>query len=210
LLVGNDVVDLLDPETRPGAIHRRFDERAFTPAERAWLTASETAHRVRWRMWAAKESAFKVARKLEPGTRFLPRAFSVQLGQDARAVVCHAIGRFEVSLSWTDDWVHAIATPSDGDEIDGSKKARRGSRVEALLERGQRGRTAASHVSARVRAMARSAIGSMLSIAPFEIEIVMSGGVPVAIWREAPLPIDLSLSHHGRFLACVWSRSSRA
>jgi hypothetical protein len=58
--------------------------------------------------------------------------------------------------------------------------------------------------------MARSAIGSMLSIAPFEIEIVMSGGVPVAIWREAPLPIDLSLSHHGRFLACVWSRSSRA
>jgi phosphopantetheinyl transferase (holo-ACP synthase) len=210
LLVGNDVVDLRDPETRPAAIHRRFDERAFTPAERVRLTASETAHRVRWRMWAAKESAFKVARKLDPGTRFLPRAFSVQLGEDARAVVRHAMGRFEVSFSWTDDWVHAIATPSDSAEIPGPGGPHAGRGVEALLERARWGRTATAQVSARVRSMARSAIGSVLSISPFEIEIVTAGGVPVATWRESPLPIDLSLSHHGRFLACVWTRSSRA
>jgi len=90
LLVGNDVVDLRDPENQPGAIHPRFDERVFTPVERARLTDEATAHRTRWLMWAAKESAFKVARKLDPGVRFLPRRFRVDFEGDALAVVRHA------------------------------------------------------------------------------------------------------------------------
>lgn len=219
MLIGNDVVDLRDPETQPGAIHPRFDERVFTPAERARLTNEATAHRTRWRMWAAKESAFKVARKLDPGVRFLPRLFSVQLKGNARAVVRYAVGRFEVSFSGADDWVHAIATLSDGSGVeallDGSAE-RLSSRLRllrrgpsAIVERVQRGKSAAAYASARVRAMARSAVGSVLSIAPSEIEIATVGRVPVALWRKSPLPVDLSLSHHGRFLACAWSRSRR-
>ena len=118
MLVGNDVVDLLDPENQQEAIHPRFDERVFTPVERAWLANEATAHRTRWRMWAAKESAFKVARKLDPGVRFLPRRFSVQLKGNAQAVVRYAVGRFDVSFSGADDWVHAIATLSDGGTLE--------------------------------------------------------------------------------------------
>ena len=33
-MIGNDVVDLGDADTRPGAQHRRFDERVFAPSER--------------------------------------------------------------------------------------------------------------------------------------------------------------------------------
>ena len=216
MLVGNDVVDLLDPENQPEAIHPRFDERVFTPVERARLTNQATAHRTRWRMWAAKESAFKVARKLDPGVRFLPRLFSVQLRGNARAVVRYAVGRFDVSFSGADDWVHAIATLSDGPGkwrpswVGSSWRPSRVAswRPSGIVERVQRGKSVASYASARVRATARSAIGSVLSISPSEIEITTVGKVPVALWNKSPLPVDLSLSHHGRFLACAWSRSS--
>jgi len=217
VLVGNDIVDLGDPENQPGAIHPRFDERVFTPAEwerlaeRARLTGQAAAHRLRWRMWAAKESAFKAARKLDAGVRFLPRRFSVQLPDNARAVirhaavghavVRHAVGRFEVSFHEAEDWVHAIATLSGG--------IGRGQKTFAVIERVERGRSAASDASARVRAMARSALGSVLSIAPCEIEIAAAGCVPVARWRKSPLPVNLSLSHHGSFLACAWTSLRR-
>lgn len=207
MLVGNDVVDLRDPENQPGAIHPRFDERVFTPVERARLTDEATAHRTRWLMWAAKESAFKVARKLDPGVRFLPRRFRVELEGDALAVVRHAVGRFHVSFTGTDDWVHAVATHSAGPGVEASLPRRLGPGPSLMVERVRCGPAgpAAAHASARVRAMARSAIGRMLSIVPHEIEIAAAAHAPVALWRQSPLPVDLSLSHHGRFLACAWS-----
>ena len=201
MLVGNDVVDLRDPENQPEAIHQRFDRRVFTPAERARLCMEATAHRTRWRMWAAKESAFKVARKLDPRVRFLPRSFSVHPVGNARSIVRHSLGRFEVSFSGAEDWVHAIATPSFGP---GVEALRRGPL--AVIERVQQGKSAAANASVRVRAMARSAIGSALSISPSEIRIVTADSIPAALWKKLPLPVDLSLSHHGRFLACAWSR----
>lgn len=217
MLVGNDVVDLDDPENQPGAIHPRFDERVFTPAERARLTDGATSHRTRWRMWAAKESAFKVARKLDPGARFLPRLFSVQFEGHALAVVRHALGRFEVSFYGADDWVHAIATLSEGGgvgvSLDGtgeqpsSSPRLLGWEPSAMVERVQRGKSMAAYASARVRAMARSAVGAVLDIAPCEIEIATAGGVPVALRGRSPLPVDVSLSHHGSFVACALSRS---
>ena len=39
-MVGDDVVDLADPEARADALHPRFDARVFAPAERAALAAS--------------------------------------------------------------------------------------------------------------------------------------------------------------------------
>ena len=54
-MVGNDVVDLGDAETRGGPSHPRFDARVFAPAELAALAASAAPNRLRWSLWAAKE-----------------------------------------------------------------------------------------------------------------------------------------------------------
>jgi phosphopantetheinyl transferase (holo-ACP synthase) len=197
LLVGNDVVDLRDPENQPHAIHARFDERVFNHAERARLAVEATAHLTRWRMWAAKESAYKVASKLDQRVRFLPRRFSVQFTGHAQAVVRHAVGRFDITFSGTEDWIHAVATSCHG--------ASSRFRPSALIERSRRSGLAALDASLRVRALASSALEHALSIAPGQVEIARVGRVPVALWKTAPLPVDMSLSHHGRFLACVWS-----
>ena len=64
--------------------------------------------------------------------------------------------------------------------------------------------------SARVRQLARSALASGLSIVPSEIVIVAAAKrVPRVWWRGRKLPIDLSFSHHGRFVACAWRRVTR-
>ena len=44
-MLGNDVVDLADPETRRAALHPRFDARAFAPRERAALAAASDRQR---------------------------------------------------------------------------------------------------------------------------------------------------------------------
>jgi phosphopantetheinyl transferase (holo-ACP synthase) len=200
LLVGNDVVDLHEPENQPDAIHPRFDERVFSSDERACLGIESTAHATRWRMWAAKESAFKVARKLDAGARFLPRQFSVHFTGRSRAVVRHAVGHFDIALSGPEGWIHAVATPA--------LNAGTWVAPHVLVERASDGLLAAREASSRVRAMAVSALESAFSIDRGDIVIVSAGRIPLALWKESPLPVDLSFSHHGRLVACVWSRTA--
>lgn len=207
MLVGNDVVDLRDPENQPGAIHERFDERVFGPDEQADIRDAASPHLMRWALWAAKESAYKVARKMDPRVHFSPRAFSVRLphldpaGRQALvADVRHAAGRFQVRILGTDEWVHAVAASSgSGFDTVGWKLRSLGpahvanrSDVEAGL---------------RVRRLARSAIASALAIVPSDIVIAAAAKRAPRVWsRGQRLAVDLSMSHHGRFVACAWGR----
>jgi phosphopantetheinyl transferase (holo-ACP synthase) len=207
LLVGNDVVDLRDPENQPEAIHPRFDDRVFTWAERARILAAGSPHRMRWVLWAAKESAYKVARKIDSRVYFSPRAFTVRIpGGEAEtsdpvlAEVSHSLGQFQVCLESTEEWVHAVAS------VSGTGVAKANWQLRSI------GREAARHIpgleaSARVRQLACSAIASALSVVPTELSIAAAARrVPSVSWRGRRLPVDLSFSHHGRFVACAWGR----
>jgi phosphopantetheinyl transferase (holo-ACP synthase) len=109
-VIGNDVVDLRDPETLPGARHARFDARVFAAGERSALERSGARDRLRWILWAAKESAFKVAQRREPDTSFVPTRFVVDLDASLRGCVRHADREYPVCVAVTGDCVHAVAT----------------------------------------------------------------------------------------------------
>jgi hypothetical protein len=49
--------------------------------------------------------------------------------------------------------------------------------------------------------VATDAIAARLAVAADELRIVRQERIPRLQLRGAPLPIDLSLSHHGRFVA---------
>ena len=91
-MVGDDVVDLGDPEAR--AVHPRFDARVFGTAERALLAASREPECLRWVLWAAKEAAWKLAAKRGPRPIFSPVGFAVEQQQDRRLPEPSG-GRFE-------------------------------------------------------------------------------------------------------------------
>jgi hypothetical protein len=57
--------------------------------------------------------------------------------------------------------------------------------------------------------MAIAAIAAALGVAPGELSIVREARIP-RLWRHGePVPIDLSLSHHGRFVAFAAVESLR-
>ncbi len=215
MLVGNDVVDLRDSESQPEALHSRFDARVFTAAEREALGVSAAPYVLRWTLWAAKESAYKIAKKLDPTVRFLWREFSTHPMGEGWLVVVHGPHSFDVRVSRTDEWVHSVATHSSARHCSSTHGSARhgsarqdwaplrsdGSSVGAGVERLTR---SDADPSSAVRKFARAAVGSRVECPPSQIWIAAERGIPVAFWRERRLSVDLSLSHHGRFVAWAY------
>jgi len=195
-MIGNDVVDLAHPATRPGAQHPRFDSRVFTNAERAALAQSPKAERLRWIFWAAKESAYKAARKLDSRTVWSPARFAVQLEPAAprewtalRGVVRHGALTFSLRAKSNAEQVHALAFCQQP-------------APDAFYCAGVELCAKAAKPGDAVRAAARREIAAWLGAAPAAICIGRRGRIPTL--RIAGLPpeaANLSLSHHGRFVA---------
>jgi hypothetical protein len=117
-LLGNDLVDLGDPETLEAALHPRFDKRVFSDRERARIYADESRrHRSRWQHWALKEAAYKAVRRRDPRVVFSPRRLSVELLDDVTARVSgfglHLEARLEENTSWVHAVVYADVDPGD-------------------------------------------------------------------------------------------------
>jgi hypothetical protein len=185
-MVGDDVVDLGEPEAREDALHPRFDARVFASAERAALAASAAPGRLRWILWAAKEAAFKLARKRDPRVAFAPSRFVVSLDARLRGHVAWAGGAARVQVRVAGAAVHATAR--DGDP-EGSGLARALARLA--------GGDDPSHAA---RELARRRSAQRLGLDPRELCVVRRGGIP-SLGLAAGGALDLSLSHHGRFVS---------
>jgi phosphopantetheine--protein transferase-like protein len=189
IAVGNDVVDLADPETRLEGLHPRFESRVFSDAERAALAASPSRHRLHWAFWAAKESAYKALKRVQPGLVFSPRELEVTLalpdGASGRAAgrVCRGNEGLDLEVRFDGDSVHAVACS-------------RGTGAWRILSAVAETREDASLA---VRRLATTALAAALDIEPGALRIVSR---PPEVWSsDHPLEAVLSLSHHGRFVA---------
>ena len=191
--IGNDVVDLCDPDARPGRLHPRFDERAFFAEERAWIGRGAEASRRRWCLWAAKEAAHKALAQeawARTGTalRFAPHRYLAAL--DARGC-----GRVElaapapgagperaipVRVGQGLDWIHALALRGDPARVRAGML-----RIDGAAEPG------------------RAARGLLLASfsEPAGVSLERVGRIPRARLAGRTLPVAVSLSHHGRLVA---------
>jgi phosphopantetheinyl transferase (holo-ACP synthase) len=198
--LGNDVVDLEDPETHPDALHIRFDERVFCQAERAALEASSRPDVVRWTLWAAKESAYKATKRLDPALVFSPQKFRVELTSSGRLPwgvktgrVVHQGNICELGVRVSTTCIHAVAVGQ------GFTLAQVLSRVAETEQ----------DTSASVRRMAIEHVGAVLGLGRDDLRIV--GRPPLLIHKDHALDATVSLSHHGRFaaFACALSTQRR-
>ena len=189
-MIGNDIVDLSDAETQPDALHPRFDARVFTRAERALLRVSGAPNRLRWILWAAKEAAYKVARKLDPRIAFSPSRFEVELDANLKGEVRCGERRFAAQVHETANSVHAVATDHD------FSNTRIVWGAEELTEPAADG-----DPSQAARSLAVNTLAARLGAPADSLSIERSGRVPRLLGPAGTEGADLSLSHHGRLVA---------
>lgn len=200
--VGNDIVDLQDPDSQPDAIHTRFDRRAFSPPDLELLAdARDEAdrHRLRWTLWAVREAAFKCLRQEEPSTRFRPREYVVRLSDDGTASVTAQGRDLVATIDGSDQRIHAVVGPAGTDALSGVRRFGVP--------------PAPDDASREVRADAADTVGRLLDIDPDSVQIVRESAgsgtrrAPLARRGRRVLPVDVSLSHHGHWVAHAVSLS---
>jgi phosphopantetheinyl transferase len=196
-MVGNDIVDLEDRDADATTYSAGFDSRVFSEEERWSLRDSVTPERQRWRLWAAKEASYKLARQRQPSTVFSPIGFRVRFDDESegllRGQVQHRGECYRVEVSEGPQWVHAIAIPDDEDF----------GKVMHSIERKRSasGNDPGRDSSEAVRDLACASIARHLSLPSDALRVERVDRIP-EIWHETRrLPLGLSLSHHGDFVA---------
>ena len=193
MLVGNDVVDLADAEAKLGNLHPRFAERVFVGEERRRIFSGPDPMVSLWTYWAAKESAFKVLRKVEREAAFAPSAWVVELESRRGLGLLHGSVsdgrfRFDLEITLSAEWIHALATLGSGSS--GAE------RVVSGVERCP----ARQDPSMAVRTAAVRALSNRLGLAAEGLSIDRSKP-PRLIGPTQANDLDLSLSHHGRWVS---------
>jgi phosphopantetheinyl transferase (holo-ACP synthase) len=194
-MLGNDVVDLADPEARAESLHPGFDRRVFDPEERTWLRVSCQPERDRWVLWAAKESAYKAARRLDSKVVFSPVRFVVRLQSDPTGFagrVSYAAQQFTVRVEVGARFVHAVSRLASWPGAEPLSAVR--------VVPGD-GALAPSAASAEVRGLARRALAAALDLAPAAVSVGRSGRLPLLRLAGRESSSALSFSHHGRCAA---------
>ena len=76
-MIGNDLVDLRAREAAGKSRDARFVARVFTAREAELIASSPSPDAALWMLWAAKEAAYKVAKKLRPDVIFAHSRYEV-------------------------------------------------------------------------------------------------------------------------------------
>jgi phosphopantetheinyl transferase (holo-ACP synthase) len=218
--VGNDIVDLKEPENLGKSGDDRFLGRVFTAEEQGLIAGAAAPDTLLWALWAAKEAAYKAVSGGDPGGNRLsvcsiPRRYPVHLEAFAQlgnripeAKKSHVDGEAEglltgrvitprgelaLHITVTEDYVHALAAGTDAD-IAGIIQ-----RVDRMDEVGDPG-----DPSAFVRGQLLTEVSRRLDCPIDEITIrsdPAGSGAPRLFLRDRPLAAEISLSHDGRFTA---------
>jgi hypothetical protein len=184
-MIGNDIVDLSDPESACESHHARFDRRVFTPEEIRWLSIDHSGAGGPWILWSAKEAAYKAARRDAADVVFSPTRFTVELDRSLCGSVRHGNRRWPVRVQIDGACVHAVVSDeSFRGTLSGSCR---------LTGAGLR------DPSEGVRRFAISTIAEQLGVAVSELRIEKVDRIPRLIWVRRVAPVALSLSHHGSF-----------
>jgi phosphopantetheinyl transferase (holo-ACP synthase) len=219
-VVGNDIVDLLDPRTAGKHADRRFVARVLENGERAAHSKAHDPAVALWAFWAAKEAAYKVASKLRGAPPvFAHAAFAVtwrDTGPEGWVGrVAYEELEIPVVVARSGTVIHAVATFGAGVESVLLGSERLGDPPEAwntrlveLLPRFTEREVDAVHSlpSAAVRIRARTVLAAVLAAEEVAVEIVCDPGVtgrrpPRVLLHGRAAPADVSLSHHGSWIA---------
>ena len=190
-MVGNDVVDLSDPESSRDACHFRFDRRVFTREEFEALPTHHTDVQRRWILWSAKEAAYKAARRERSVLVFSPARFAVSLDRSLCGSVEVGGRRWPVRVRINGDCVHAVVSAD-------------ASFAGTLSDSCRLTPAELSDPSQGARRFALASIAASLGVADRDLRIEKADRIPRLIVAGEAAPLALSLSHHGAYVGFAY------
>jgi hypothetical protein len=201
--IGNDIVDLTDPGNIGKSTDNRFLQRVFTPPEQERIAVAGDPDTVMWALWAGKETAYKVVRKMNPLAASTPRLYPVLLspgdhGPILSGMVCTPHGPVVIRVSVAGDYLHCIGAAPLPDVLD---------HVFWHVDRLTPAEDVGGHdPSMAVRRHAGRRLAALLNAPAADIDIprfedIDGWGPPTPYLKGKPAPFDLSFSHDGAFVA---------
>ena len=190
-MVGNDVVDLRDADASD-AMRPRFDARVFCDEELQALDAAPDRALARWTRWAAKEAAYKAAKRVDAEVVFSPARFrtDLEVSADGEALgrVETPVGALPVVVRACEGAVHAVVGCAEEEAICDVTRL-----PEAELDAND-----ARAPSRAVRLLATQRVAARLGVDAQCVEVRRRGRIP-ELWidGERRAELSLSLSHHG-------------
>lgn len=184
-VVGNDVVDLDDPEAAGASRRERFVRRILCDEELRMMEGSADPDAFLWTAFAAKEAAYKAVVQLRGRAPSAPRAYEV--APDLRSVRLPGMILHLLVEAGRERYVHAIAWSGDRPAfgcgtagIDPGRSARELLVASAAATFGC--------APSRLRVVRSPLPGSWDGFGPPRLEL-----------DGSPVPAAVSLSHHGRY-----------
>ncbi len=188
-MIGNDIVDLKLALLEDKASNLRWLNKVFVEKEIELIQNSENPNIMLWRLWSMKESAYKVAVKKSGIRAFNPKRLETEILGPWQGRINSVYGVFQVSSWIAEDYIHSIASDSlDKMAISGQKTA---------------------EISDRSTDVRRSLIEHFKECKPHfsELNIKMNEEIPYLYSANEKLPFDISLSHHGDYIAYAFQEA---
>jgi hypothetical protein len=209
VIIGNDVVDLGNPDALGKSRDDRFVRRVFLPEEKTQIRQDSDPDCILWVLWAAKETVYKIISKKHPAIHSGPLKYRVHLEETTLFPLCNAgfrnrhftclvetpVGTVITCALTGADYVHAFG--SQGDQSAAGAMHLKVFRLDQPCFHRQ-------PESDVMRKVLRCYLGRFWHIPSGQIVIqrdqnARGAGPPVVYVKGERAPMDTSLSHHGRY-----------
>ena len=215
--LGNDIVDWTDPDTVHLAENNKFLNRVFNKAEldHCFKLPVHQQYRFFWKLWAAKEAAYKAVRRVHEHSFFSPKLF--EYIPDSQVVVYKELS-CSMQFYENNEYVYASAIIFDSDSTaHRNPEMNQWGKVQnwigdyeeihkLILDRKFPVMDSYSRESSLCRTFAAMQIGQFLDSS--EVRIVKDpksrSNIPEVWVNNEKTRHMVSTSHHGRFCAVLF------
>lgn len=183
-MIGNDVVDLRLAATQSNWERSGYLDKLFTRDEQRQILKAADPAKMLWLLWSMKEAAYKAENRLTGIRNYCPSKFMTRLSASANSQYCgevHYQGRiFYTQSNLCDDMVHSIACLRTGD-------------IESVRQ--------------EILPYTTAYLSVFNSLNTSRQLYKNKAGMPAVIHQETGQQYMASVSHHGHYLAIIYSGS---
>ena len=203
--IGNDIVDINDPDTPDRSNNHRFCNKVFNEEEISHITTAKNPHHTLWSCWAIKEASYKAIQQLKPSLSFNPKLFSICF-KASKVLFDKYYIKYRVRYDSLNNYIHAIAIFDDlrvrclrfsfvsVDRID---------KVQKMIKLYSEQEEAIPNIQEQISSFyLRKKLAHAFGYSLQNIHIKKECRIPYALCGQKLLDVALSLSHHGRYIGC--------